>query len=165
VTISKICAAASALALLSLAPGPANAATYVNVRYGYSVSYPADLLVAERESDAGDGRRFHAREGTAKAAVWAGWRAYDEFDRSPEAVARLAASDCAGGKVAYRLVKPTLVALSCVTPDGKVLYSKTLIAKDRLTTVTFEYPLAERKRWDPVVARVAGSLHQGTPAQ
>ncbi|MEW6596461.1 MAG: hypothetical protein AB1429_03085 [Pseudomonadota bacterium] len=138
----------------------------MNVRYGYLVSYPADLLVAEPESDAGDGRRFHARQGSAKLVVWAEWRLDDDtIDQTPFAISRSAASDCAEGKVSYRLVRPAVVAMSCVTKIGVVVYQKTLISKDKLTSVRFEYPYAERKRWDQVVTRVAASLHGGSPAQ
>jgi hypothetical protein len=159
----SIWAGLSAFALL---PAVANAATYVNVRYGYVVSYPADLLVAEPEADAGDGRKFHARQGMAKMSVWAEWNLHDDgFDQSPTAVARRAASDCAGGRIGYRVVKPQLVALSCVTPKGRVIYQKTLVRRDVLTTVRFEYPDTERERWDRVVSRVAASLRQGKPAQ
>ena len=159
-------AALSASVLLSAAAVPANAATYVNVRYGYGVSYPADLLIAEPEADAGDGRAFHARQGTAKMSVWAQWKLDDDvIDQSPEGIAREAAADCAGGRGAYRLVKPQLVAVSCITPKGVVIYQKTLISKDELTTVRFEYPYTERERWDHVVTRVAASLQQGKPAQ
>jgi hypothetical protein len=161
--LMSICTGLSAFALL---PAAANAATYVNVRYGYSVDYPADLLVAEPEADAGVGRRFHARQGTAKMSVWAEWNLRtDGFDQSPLAVARRAASDCVGGKVGHEVVKPRIVALSCVTPKGRVIYQKTLVRKDRLATIRFEYPNGERTRWDHVVTSVASSLRQGEPAQ
>jgi hypothetical protein len=156
--------ALTALALLWVTPAPASAATYVNVRYGYAVSYPADLLVAEPEADAGDGRMFHARQGTAKMSVWGEWK-MDGLDQSPAGIAREAGSHCAPGGAAYRVVKPRLVALSCVTPEGWVTYQKTLIGKEALTTVTFDYPTAERRRWDPVVASIAASLRQGTPGR
>ncbi len=156
--------ALAALALSTVAAFPASAADYANARYGYFVSYPANLLVAEREADSGDGRKFHAKRGTAKMAVWAEWK-MDELDQSPDHIAREAASDCDGGKVAYKVVKPKLVALSCVTPKGRVHYQKTLIGKDAVTTLTFEYAASEKARWDPVVARVSTSLQQGTPAR
>lgn len=153
--------------LAFLAPlTPANAATYTNVRYGYWLSYPADLMVAEREADAGDGRSFRARQGTATMAVWATWNLHDgAVDQSPEGVAREAASDCVRGPIPYRVVKPSLVAVSCITPRGHVIYQKTLINKEVLTSVRFEYPNSENARWDDVVKHVAASLQQGKPAQ
>ena len=155
-----------AVSSMLIASGPAHAETYTNVRYGYWVSYPADLLVAEPEADAGDGLSFHARQGTAKMSVWATWNLHDEaVDQSPEGVAREAASDCARGPIPYRVVKPKLVAVSCVTSQGRVVYQKTLISKDEVTSVRFEYPKVDSNRWDDVVKRVAASLQQGKPAQ
>lgn len=145
---------------------PARAADYVNVRYGYVVSYPANLLVAEPESDAGDGRRFHAHQGSAKLVVWAEWNLHDDaIAQTLHAILRSAASDCVEGNDSYRLVRPTVVVVSCVTKIGVIVYQKTLISRDKLTSIRFEYPYAERKRWDQVVIRVAASLHQGSPAQ
>jgi hypothetical protein len=148
-----------------LAACPALAATYTNGRYGYQVSYPENLLIPEREADAGDGLAFHARRRPAKMSVWAAWNLDDEaVDQSPQGVAREAASDCAG-RAAYRLVKPNLVALSCETAKGTVIYQKTIISKAELTTVRFGYPGMEKAIWNDVVARVAGSLKQGRPDQ
>jgi hypothetical protein len=162
--IRPIFTALGAIALLWVASAPASAATYVNVRYGYAVDYPADLLIAEPEADAGDGRMFHAHQGTAKMSVWAEWK-MDGLDQSPEDIAREAGSHCAAGRVAYKVVKPRLVALSCVTAEGRATYQKTLIGKAALTTVTFDYPATERRRWDPVVASIAASMRQGTPGR
>ncbi len=159
---NAVFSAAVVLATSSLA----NAATYSNVRYGYWVSYPDDALVAEPEADAGDGRAFHARHGTAKMSVWATWNLHDNaVDQSPRGVAREAAMDCANQALPYRVVKRTFVALSCVTPKGSVIYQKTLISKDVLTSVRFEYPSAEKAHWDDVVKSVAATLQQGGPAQ
>ena len=134
-------------------------ATYVNARFGYSVSYPADLLVPEPEADNGDGRRFHARRGTAAMLVWG---AYNAEKQSPAGIARQYEADCGAGKVTYKVAKPALVAFSCITPAGRLIYQKTLIRRDVLATVRFEYPAAEQATWNPVVQRVSASLSAGS---
>lgn len=141
--------------LLAASAGAAVADTYVNARYGYSVAYPPDLLIAEPESDSGDGRTFHARHGTATMSVWANAAAATE---SPDQITQGYVTDCGPAKPGYRVVKPGLVAFSCITPKNRVLYFKAVIHGDWMTAVRFEYPIAERKVWDPVVQRVAKSL-------
>ena len=140
---------------LALPAQAASGALYANARFGYTVQYPADLLVPEREADNADGRQFHAREGSARLAVWG---AYNAESLSPRELAARDMTDCAGGTVSYRVAKARLIAFSCITPGGQVIYQKTLIRADVLATVRFDYPLAERARWDPVVGRVASSL-------
>ena len=53
------------------------------------------------------------------------------------------------------------MAFSCITPAGRVLYQKTLIHRDVLSTVRIEYPAADRKTWEPLVAQISGSLTAG----
>lgn len=138
-------------------PNPAFAATYGNARFGYSIRYPENLLVAEREADNGDGRAFHARTGLAKVLVWGAYRAMD-YEQTPSGIAREYERHCSGGKVTYQVVKSTLVAFSCITPTRHVIYQKTLISPEVLRTVRFEYPYADRAIWDPVVQQVANSF-------
>ena len=151
-----------ALTVLATSAHSAGAATYVNARFGYSVSYPTDLLIPEPEADNGDGRKFHARRGTAAMLVWG---AYNADQRSPEDIAREYEVDCGAGKVTYKVAKPQLVAFSCITPAGRVIYQKTLIRHDVLTTVRFEYPAAEQTIWNPAVQQVSGSLSAGSGAK
>lgn len=143
------------LVLVQALAGAANAATYANARFGYWLDYPAQLMVPGREADNGDGREFHAHHGAAKMAAWGG---YNALDQSPAQIAQDYEKGCRGGKIGYRVARPRLVAFSCVMPGGRVLYQKTLIGGDVLATIRFDYPLAERATWDPVVNMVAGSL-------
>ena len=143
------------LAVAVALAGSASAATYANARFGYWIDYPADLIVPGRESDNGDGREFHAQGGTVRIATWG---EYNALDQTPGQLAQVSEKDCQSGKIAYHVAKSRLVAFSCVMPGGRILYQKTLIGGDVLATVRFEYPSAERAKWDPVVNRVAGSL-------
>jgi len=148
------------LPLLALLLTPAAAqnltapATYHNARFGYSISYPADLFAAEPESANGDGRRFHALDGGAHFAVWA---SYNSLQQTPTDIAAEAASGCLASSSPYRVMKVTLVAVSCETKDG-IYYHKTLIRGDVLTSFDMTYPAVERSRWDPIVAQISASL-------
>lgn len=152
-----------ALIVLGLIAGPhsARAATYANVRFAYSISYPADLLIPEREADNGDGRAFHARKGTAKMTVWGSYR-NEDLEATPDAILREYNVDCGASVMTYKVVKSGLIAFSCVTTAGRIIYQKTILNGDVLRSVRFDYPYSDRAVWDQVVSRVSGSLRAGT---
>ena len=143
-------------AALTFMPSSAASAleSYANARFGYTVEYPADLLVPQGEAENGDGQAFDAKKGTAKILVYGSYNALNE---SPAELAQRAENDCTGHRAQYRVVKPSLVAVSCTTADG-ILYQKTMIRGDALTTLRATYPIAERKIWDGVVAAMARSM-------
>lgn len=143
--------------MLALALSPALADSYANARFGYFIIYPQEKLVPEREADNGDGRTFHARQGTAKMSVWGSYRNQD-LEKTPQDIARAYESDCGPAKPAYQLLKPKLVAFSCATAAGRVIYQKTIVNDDVLRSVRFDYPASEHAIWEPIVNQVAGSL-------
>jgi hypothetical protein len=51
------------IALPAVASNSLTYKPYVNLRFGYSVQYPADLLIAQGESDNSDGQRFVSKNG------------------------------------------------------------------------------------------------------
>jgi hypothetical protein len=129
---------------------PALADSYGNARFGYTIDYPAGLFAPQPEAENGDGRHFTALHGGADLAVWGG---YNANDQSPDDIATTAAGDCVSAPKPYRLVKPTVVVVSCATANG-VLYHKTYIRGDVLTTFELTYPAAEKARWDAVVGKL-----------
>ena len=128
-----------------LAAMPARAGDYTNSRFGYSITYPDGLFTPQPEAENGDGRHFLAHG--ADLAVWGGYNALNE---SPGDIAGETLSKCAGTAAPYKLVKPTVVVVSCLTKDG-VVYRKTYIRGDVLTSFELTYPAAERARWDAVI--------------
>src|SRR5713226_1876067 len=44
--------------------------TYSNSRFNYSISYPANLLIAQGESANSDGQVFRAKDGSAEMRVY-----------------------------------------------------------------------------------------------
>ena len=156
------CVSLAVIALLHGGPMVSSAwaatATYANARYGYRVSYPADLLVAEPESDSGDGRKFHARRGHAELLAWA---SENVLEQTPADLARHSEHECGGRPASYKIVKPTLVAVSCVSPAGIMFYQKTLIRGGVLTAIRMTYPAAERSVWDGVVTQISRSMAAG----
>lgn len=141
---------------LAAVPLVAKAETYVNARFGYALRYPAALLAPQPEAENGDGRRFLARRGSATLSVWGAYRAADPA-QSPKAIARAYEADCAPRSVTYEAIRPTLVAFSCRTPAGRILYQKTLLDGEVARSVRFDYPADERATWDRVVEEVSAS--------
>lgn len=133
------------------------AATYANVRYGYTIDYPGDLLVPGTEADNGDGLVFSAKSGKAQVAVWG------RFNAADETPVQLLHSEkqrpCAAAQASYEISKRTLVAFSCRTPNDEIVYEKMIIHGDTLVVVRFTYPAAEEMIWSPVIKQMAGSLH------
>src|SRR3954463_13078505 len=93
------------LSSAGLAPAPATDTwqTYGNVRFGYRICYPANLLHAQPEAANGDGRVFLAAD-SAKLTVF-GRNNAEESTLSETAAEH--ASDLTGskGSVRYRVVR------------------------------------------------------------
>lgn len=139
--------AATLLGLVAFT-APAAADSYTNARYGYTIEYPPGVLAAQPEPDNGDGRHF-----TAPGADLAVWASYNALNQSAADIAREAAGDCLPRAQVYRLIKPTVVVVSCPTAKG-ILYRKTYLRGDILTSFEFTYATAGRARWNGVVARI-----------
>jgi len=65
-------AAPAAKASQAVAPSPVDHdwQTYTNVRFAYSICYPADLLAGQGESDNSDGQKFLSRDGSVEVLVY-----------------------------------------------------------------------------------------------
>ena len=81
--------------------------------------------------------------------------------RSPSEIAKDAQAICPDGRPSYRVVKPTLVAVSCKVGDH-IVYQKSLLRGNLEVTVRGEYPQSERDIWDPVVTSIARSMSTGS---
>ncbi|MGO4523206.1 hypothetical protein AB4076_21525 [Dyella sp. 2RAF44] len=139
-------------------PSAANSGTgrYQNVRFGYVVEYPSPLLLAGNEADNGDGLKFAPEMGDADIRVWG---EYNVNSDSPAAILKAdLTNDCASGKATYQVSKPNLVAYSCLTPQGRVVYAKAIIRGDTLATVRFDYAPSEQQTWAPVIKQMADTL-------
>ena len=130
---------------------------YRNVRFGYQVSYPADLLEPEPEADNGDGRAFHARHGSGKVLVWGSYR-LEDVEPTPSAIAHGYEKDCGRGSLSYEVIKPRLIAFSCRNAKGEIIYQKTLVGRDILRSVRVEYPETGQAVWDAVTKQMSASF-------
>jgi hypothetical protein len=141
-------------------PGPRSEegalATYGNVRFGYLVDYPSQLLIAGPEADNSDGLKFASKQGDADIRVWG---QYNVLDSSPRAALKSDIGDaCADQKTAYEVRKPAMFAFSCTSPKGRVIYEKTIIRGDTFVVLYLDYAKEEQEKWAPVIKQMSGSL-------
>lgn len=124
--------------------------TYSNARYGYSIAYPAGLLIPQGESDNGDGQRFVSKDGSATLLAFGANR----LDRS---LAEEFQSAQANRSVTYKVLKRDMFVVSG-TENGKIFYQKTLLRGDVFKTFIIEYDEQVRATFDPITTRISRSF-------
>lgn len=143
-------------ALTQLAGGPALAqswAEYRNERYGLSLRYPADIFVAERAAEAGDGQAFVAKDADARLLVGA---LRNESGYTPAAYRDyIAQSSYAEYQVDYRRLGGNWFALSG-EGNGRIFYEKVMFTCGGRLINSFAmlYPSDQRHIFDPIVERI-----------
>jgi hypothetical protein len=132
-------------------------ATYVNVRFQYSICYPKDLLVPQGESDNSDGQRFLSSKDGADLAAWGDNNASDQTlrQRLSEMESRLSGSS---GKVTYKVQKANWIVVS--GQNGQMIfYAKTIFSHGQFKTFEITYERSAATLYDPVVARIASCFN------
>ena len=128
---------------------------YENVRFGYSICYPADLLTAQPETDNGDGRKFTGKSG-AELAVWG---SYNVLEQDTETLIG-GLADAGAAAVTYRRVAMDWAVVSARW-KGNVFYTKLLLERnaaegvDIVRVFRLIYPANEVKTYNAVAARLA----------
>jgi len=132
---------------------------YVNARYGTVAEYPADRFRAGRPPDNGDGQSFTAKDG-AKLAIFAGLNVDNDTPAAYEQFLRSGGSDYQN--VTYRAAGENWLVLSGYRGDT-IFYEKYIFTKgqdiDVIHGLVVSYPRAAKAVYDPIVARMAQSLH------
>jgi hypothetical protein len=154
----------SALILLSATLGPLtlvnaqnNYRVYHNVRFDYSISYPANVLIPQGEAVNRDGQRFMSRDGRTEMLVYGSHNSLDqtlgqvydeEISRSPAHPNRT---------VTYQVLKRDWFVLSGIE-DGRVFYQKTFLRNGVFKTFRIVYDQSDKNEFDPITTRVANSF-------
>ena len=149
--------AATAVALSLASAGTAAAwPTYVNVRYGYQICYPATVLRPQPEADNGDGRKFVGENG-AELLV------FGQFNVSGLSLAKWAGD--AGqtytgkrGRITYRAARRNWAVLSGTDGGRFAFYTKTLKRDDEFVTFQLKYPHDQARLYRPIVERLSRCL-------
>lgn len=128
--------------------------TYTNARFKYSISYPADLLVPQGESENGDGQIF--REQTSSSVemrVYGGYNVLNETLRSRY-------SDLVrkwSNGVTYKVIRRDWFVVSAMV-NGKIHYQKTILRGDTFKTFEIEYDAVRGSTYNDVTDRVSKSF-------
>jgi hypothetical protein len=162
--IAALAAGLSAVAAVAPgAQGPAGAqeetATYVNKRFGFTLSYPAASFKPQ-EPLSEDGRVWVSPDGNAR--LLAGALANAEGMSLADYRAFLLKESYAGAAIDYAPMRNTWFVLSG-TRDGTTFYERvTFTCGGKLiNSWAMLYPEAEKRRYDRIVERVARSYRAG----
>jgi len=116
---------------------------YTNSRYGYTIEYPSNFVVAQ-VSDNGDGRVFTSANGAAVLTVYAGYNVMGATVSSQYS----------------QLDKPSSIPFSRKGSDyfiaswydgDQIVYHKEFVQSDIITVMDFRYPTAQRAKYDKIV--------------
>jgi hypothetical protein len=125
--------------------------TYSNARYGFSIAYPAGVLVPQGESENGDGQKFVSRDGSATLLAFGSNR----LDRSLREEFQSAQEN---RTVTYKVFRADMFVVSGHA-NGKIFYQKTLLRGDVFKTFIIEYDEGERGTFDQITSRIARSFN------
>jgi hypothetical protein len=133
---------------------------YVNVRFGYEISYPETILLPQGEADNGDGQRFLSKEGDVEMLVWGSNNALDEtlksnFKKDTKEKTR----EHPDKRVTYKRLKGNSYAVSGYIGE-KIFYQKTIHIRDVDAFFTFyiSYPITKKNIYDPAVSKISKSF-------
>lgn len=134
-----------------------NFQTYRNARFGYSIAYPANLLIAQPEADNGDGRKFKSRDGKIVLTVFG---RQNVFNRTLKGESEKAIGDWKkdGAKVTYWKRGKDYFAISGYVGNN-IFYEKTVGRNNQFYTYFYEYPKTLKKRMDVPVNRAFASFN------
>lgn len=128
---------------------------YANPRYGTHLLYPADLFGRGVESDNGDGVTMRAADG-ATLAIFGANNINNDTPR--RYVQGLIAGDRRYARLSYQFVRPDFAVLSGIS-GGRLFYERYAFARGgTIHAFVLEYPMAQRARYDGLVARMSASL-------
>lgn len=130
---------------------PTKWVTYGNTRYKFSVSYPSNLMTAQREADNGDGRAFVSHDGKTRMLAYGTNNVLDETLQAR--YKHDARGIEPGDKVTYKVQKNNWYAVSGYRAD-LIFYRKTFVNDGQFLTLDVTYPKSQRAKWDKIVTQI-----------
>jgi hypothetical protein len=127
--------------------------TYSNARFGYSISYPSDLLEPQGEATNGDGQKFIAKDSSAEMLVYGRYK-LDSNDTLKKMYNETIADS---GNASYKVFKSNWFVVSGKKGD-KIYYKKTMLSRDKFLTFEIEYDEAKRSTYDNITTRIVKSF-------
>jgi hypothetical protein len=133
---------------------------YLNARFGTAAEYPAERFRPENPPENGDGQSFTAKDG-ATLAIFASLNVEDDTPASYEAFLRSGSSDYS--EVTLRTSGSNWLVLSGYR-GASIFYEKYIFTKrkdaDLIHAFVITYGRDAKAAYDPIVARMARTLHQ-----
>jgi hypothetical protein len=133
---------------------------YVNPRFKYGIDYPG-FLIAQPESENGDGRRFQSQDGESELTVY-GQSAFATVDGNAWTIDTLLKDAIRnrvqdGDQITFQKQGGDWFVLSGYS-GSKIFYFKAMIHDDAVKCFELKYPRKEKKAFDPIVTRVVRSF-------
>jgi hypothetical protein len=132
--------------------------TYHNLRFGYSISYPKDILYPQDESDNGDGQKFLSKDADASLIV------YGSHNVLGQSLKDLYLEESRGGThenprkvITYRVLKNNWFVVSGYN-SGKVFCQKTILNNNQFKSFYFEYDESKKRIYDPITKHISSSF-------
>jgi hypothetical protein len=133
---------------------------YLNARFGTAAEYPAERFHPGSPPENGDGQKFTAKDG-ATLAIFASFNVEDDTPASYEAFLRSGSSDYS--EVTLRSSGSNWLVLSGYR-GASIFYEKYIFTKrkdaDLIHAFVITYGRDAKAAYDPIVARIARTLHQ-----
>lgn len=131
--------------------------TYHNVRFNYSISYPADLLIPQGEPVNGDGQKFSSRDNKAEMLVYGAYNSLDQTLREVFEQESSRSTEQPNRVVTYKVLRSDWFVISG-TDDGKIFYQKTMLRDSTFKTFRIEYDESQKRTYDSITAFIARSF-------
>lgn len=137
-----------------LQPGFIGDKVYSNGRFGFSITYPADVLFPQPEPMNGDGQSFLNKTGTVKLVV-SGLNGYENDSIENIYDYELYSSQEGNPKdvIVYKRQKNNWFVISGYR-DGYIFYLKKYLVDDHLVTFDLSFPESEKEKWEPVLMKL-----------
>jgi hypothetical protein len=144
------------ISLIGNAQGEELWKTYVNNRWGFSLSYPPSLTAGSLPQN-GAGREFHSAEVSLFAQ--------GSFIQENETLDGFWSKELSerGDTVQYQLKKDNYYVISGVNTNGYEFYHKVFFFSRRWVEFEITYPHARNKIYDPWVERIAREFDPALP--
>jgi hypothetical protein len=142
---------------LSMVSASARAESWTNYRIpetGSSVDIPTSIFTEDVGKPDGYGQRLRSADGRADLTVQAG-----PIEPGVSPAAFLASKNPPPG-IVYKRVTPRFFVVSSIKRD-KIWYDRCNFEARYVHCVLINYPAAEKRQWDGIVARVSHSLSGG----
>lgn len=131
--------------------------TYHNVRFDYSISYPADLLIPQGEPVNGDGQRFVSRDSRTELLVYGAYNSLEQTLRDVFEQESGRPAEHPNRVVTYKVLRDDWFVVSGAE-NGRIFYQKTMLRDSTFKTFRIEYDESQKRMFDPITAVIARSF-------